>query len=128
MRVFKTRMFHRWAGRAGLSDRELSQAIMEMRAGLIDARLGGGVIKKRIRRLGQGKRGGYRTLLATNLRDRWFFLFGFAKNEQEDMDDSELANLKSVAAALLAMDNVTITEALTQAKLVEIDHGKQETA
>jgi hypothetical protein len=72
-------MFNRWAKREGLADRELYQAVREMRDGLIDARLGGSVIKKRVRRPGQGKRGSYRTILATNFRDRWFFMFGFAK-------------------------------------------------
>lgn len=96
MRLFKTWTFHRWASRAGLTDGELFQGVEEMRAGLIDAYLGGGVVKKRIRRPGQGKRGSYRTLLATNLRDRWLFLFGFAK------------------------------KALSRSHLMEIDHGKQE--
>jgi len=127
MRAFKTRMFSRWARREALPDRDLWQALLEMQAGLIDAHLGSGLVKKRIRRAGHGKRGGYRTLVATNFHDRWFFLYGFAKNDRENISDSDLAKLRSVAAALLNMDNRTISEAQAQAKLVEVDHGKQET-
>ena len=79
-RVFKTRHFARWTRKSGLSDRALCQAVDEMIAGLIDADLGGGLVKKRVGLPGRGKRGGARTLVATNKRSRWFFVFGFEKN------------------------------------------------
>jgi hypothetical protein len=44
-----------------------------MERGLIDANLGGGIIKKRVALPGRGKRGGARTLVATNSANRWFF-------------------------------------------------------
>jgi len=44
--------------------------VVEIQKGLIDARLGGGLIKKRVARSGHGKRGGYRVILASNLGDR----------------------------------------------------------
>ncbi len=128
MRVFKTRVFNRWANREGLADRSLCEAVSEMVRGLIDARLGGGVVKKRVARAGEGKRGSYRTILATNLRDRWFFMFGFAKNDRDNIGDDELKALRQLAAALLGMDDATIAEARKRGELVEIDCGKQETA
>lgn len=123
MRVFKTRVFNRWARREGLVDRELCGAVAEMQQGLIDARLGGGVVKKRIARSGQGRRGGYRTLLATNLRDRWFFMFGFAKNERDNIDDDELRMLRQLAAVYLGLHDAAMSEAGTRGELVEIDCG-----
>lgn len=128
MRVFKTRVFNRWANRESLADRSLCEAVLEMVRGLIDARLGGGVVKKRVARAGEGKRGSYRTILATNLRDRWFFMFGFAKNDRDNIGDDELKALRQLAAALLGMDDTTIAEARKRGELVEIDCGKQETA
>ena len=128
MRVFKTRVFSRWAKREGLAHRELCDAVAEMQQGLTDARLGGSVVKKRVARAGQGKRGSYRTILATNLRDRWFFMFGFAKNERDNIDEDELKMLKQLAAAFLGMDDSAIAEAKKRSELVEIDCGKQETA
>lgn len=78
-RVFKTRHFQRWMRKSRLTDAALCEAVEEMIAGLIDADLGGGVVKKRIGLSGRGKRGGARTLLATNKGTRWFFVFGFEK-------------------------------------------------
>lgn len=56
-----------------------------MGQGLIDAELGGHVVKKRVAVPGRGKRGGPRTLVGTNFRNRWFFMFGFEKNERGDI-------------------------------------------
>lgn len=69
-RVFKTRHFSRWARKVGLSDRASCLAVEEMAQGLIDADLGGSIVKKRIGLAGRGKRGGARTLVATNKDDR----------------------------------------------------------
>ena len=63
-------------GKTEITDSSLCAAVLEMTQGLIDADLGGGVVKKRVGLAGRGKRGGARTLLATNKSNRWFFLFG----------------------------------------------------
>lgn len=78
-RIFKTRHFQRWMRKTVLTDGALCKAVEEMAAGLIDADLGGGVVKKRVGLGGGGKRGGVRTLVATNRGHRWFFVFGFGK-------------------------------------------------
>ncbi|WP_219892083.1 type II toxin-antitoxin system RelE/ParE family toxin [Chamaesiphon polymorphus] len=67
--VYKTRWFERWARKQGLEDTSLCTAVREMLAGLYDADLGGGLVKKRIARPGKGKSGGFRTLIATNKGD-----------------------------------------------------------
>ena len=72
-----------------LSDRSLCAAVLEMAQGLIDADLGGGVVKKRIGLAGRGKRGGARTLIATNRRNRWVFLFGFEKGDLANVNAEE---------------------------------------
>ncbi|WP_255437727.1 type II toxin-antitoxin system RelE/ParE family toxin [Comamonas flocculans] len=97
-RVFKTRYFQRWMRKTELADAALCKAVQEMAAGLIDADLGGGVVKKRVGLAGRGKRGGVRTLLATNKGSRWFFVFGFEKNERDNISDDELQALKDYAA------------------------------
>ena len=78
--MFKTRHFCRWMRKTELTDKELCTAVAEMVQGLIDADLGGGVVKKRVGLAGRGKRGGARTLVATNKGSRWFFVFGFEKS------------------------------------------------
>jgi len=127
-RVLKTRTFTRWAQREGLADGDLISSVAEMKQGLIDARLGGGVFKKRVAKSGRGKRGGYRVILASNLRDRWVFMFGFGKNERDNIDDLELRLMKQLAAAFLALDEQGLKRMIAAKELVETGHGKQETA
>ena len=80
--IYKTRNFTRWARKIGLNDSLLGTAVLEIQKGLLEADLGGGIVKKRIALPGREKRGSTRTLLATNRDDRWFFVFGFEKNER----------------------------------------------
>ena len=123
MSIYKTRSFARWVKREGLADRDLCDAVVEMQKGLIDARLGGGLIKKRVARSGHGKRGGYRVILASNLGDRWVFMFGFAKNERDNVDDDELRLMKRLTSAFLEMDDRMLKQALTSGDILEIHHG-----
>lgn len=57
-RIFRTRTFSRWMRKIGFTDGALRGAVSEMDKGLVDADLGGHVLKKRIALPGQGKRGG----------------------------------------------------------------------
>lgn len=119
-RVFKTRSFARWMRKTELTDAGLCQAVKEMVAGLIDADLGGGVVKKRVGLAGRGKRGGARTLLATNKSDRWFFVFGFEKNERANIDDEELEALCDLAADLLGRTAHQLDASVVDGTLQEI--------
>ncbi len=124
-RVFKTRHFSRWARKVGLSNRALCQAVEEMVRGLIDADLGGSIVKKRIGLAGRGKRGGARTLIATNKGNRWFFVFGFEKNERANIDSEELGALQDLAADLLVRTARQLSEATEDGSLQEICHDNQ---
>ena len=124
MALFKVVGFVRWQQKQQLSDAVLCAAVEEMRQGLIDADLGGGVVKKRIARPGGGKRGGYRTLLATNKQDKWFFLYGFAKNERDDLPPQDLRALKAFARELLALDERKLRRAMASGDLQEISYGQ----
>ena len=121
-RVFKTRHFSRWSRKAGLSDAALCKAVKEMEQGLIDADLGGGLVKKRVPLPGRGKSGGTRTLAATNRTDRWFFVFGFGKNERANIEDDELEALQNMAADLLKLDAKELDAAVMNGALQEICH------
>jgi hypothetical protein len=102
-RVFKTRHFIRWMRKTELTEAALCKAVEEMDQGLIDADLGGGVMKKRVPLPGRGKSGGARTLVATNRGDRCFFVFGFEKNERANISAEELEALQAIAADLLKL-------------------------
>ena len=122
-RTFKTRVFARWARKEGVTDRVLLGAIVEMESGLVDARLGGGLFKKRVGLPGSGKRGGARTIVAGNFRDRWIFLYGFAKNERDNIDQKEERDLKRIGGALLELDWTALKQMLEAGKLLEVMDG-----
>lgn len=121
-RVFKTRHFARWMRKTELTDAALCEAVREMSLGLIDADLGSGLVKKRVGTAGRGKRGGARTLVATNKNKRWFFVFGFEKNERANIDVDELEALQELAKQLLARTRDELEIALADGALKEICH------
>jgi hypothetical protein len=119
-RVFKTRTFTRSMKKAELTDIALCVAVEEMSQGLVDADLGGNVVKKRVALPGHGKRGGARTIVATKMAARWFFLFGFSKNERSNIDRDELRALQEVANELLGFTDQQLTIALDTGEILEI--------
>lgn len=124
-RVFKTRHFSRWMRKAELSDPALCVAVLEMERGLIDADLGGGVVKKRVALPGRGKSGGARTLVATNKGNRWFFVFGFEKSERSNVTAKELEALQKIAADLLKLTSKDLDAHVEWGELKEICHDDQ---
>ena len=121
-RVFKTRHFNRLM--KSLDDSALCDAVEEMMQGLIDADLGGCIVKKRVALPGRGKSGGARTIVATKKGSRWFFIFGFAKNEKANITASELERLQSFALDLLSLSDNSLDEVVKEGKLVEICHDQ----
>ncbi len=119
-RVFKTRHFSRWMRKTDLTEAALCAAVREMVQGLIDADLGGGVLKKRVGLAGRGKRGGGRTLVATNKGDRWFFVFGFEKNERANISTEEKEALQAIAQDLLSRAGEEIDAGIEDGSLQEI--------
>ena len=124
-RIFETRYFSRWMRKTDLTDKALCAAIAEMMLGLIDGDLGGGIIKKRIGLAGRGKRGGAKTLVASNKGNRWFFVFGFEKNDRANISADELEALQGLARELLARTNQQLDEAVVGGALQEICHDQK---
>jgi hypothetical protein len=121
MTIYQTREFNRWARKQGLPNAALCKAATEMANGLYEADIGGNVLKKRIARSGQGKRGGFRTLVATNRGNLWFFVYGFAKNERSNINQDEAAALKKLAAVLLTLKPIALSQALATMELIEVN-------
>lgn len=122
-RVFKTRGFVRLMRKSGLRDRDLCEAVEQMRQGLVDADLGGRILKKRVALPGQGKRGSVRTVVATNRGDRWFFVYGFKKNEKSDLTHRESEGFQKFAADLLALSGAQLDTLVGTGELEEICNG-----
>jgi hypothetical protein len=124
-RGFKVKTFERWMRKVGLTDAMLRVAVEEMSRGLIDASLGGHLVKKRVARTGFGKRGGYRTIVAKKVDQHWFFLFGFEKSERSNIDQVELRVLQEIGETLLAFTEAELNDALQSGELLEIMDGNQ---
>ena len=111
--------------KAGLADADLLSAVVEISQGLVDADLGGHVLKKRIALPGQGKRGGARTIVATKMAGRWFFIYGFNKNERANIRQDELKVLQEVAKELLGLDDRKLRIALAAGEILEVRDGNE---
>lgn len=121
MRVFVTRPFARFADRENIGDADLWDAVARAENGLIDADLGSGAIKQRIARQGQGRSGGYRTMVLFRKSSRAFFVHGFARKDQSNISAKELRAFRLLADAMLNMDEAALSAAMRNQTLMEVE-------
>lgn len=122
MRAFVTKAFARFASRAALDEDDLLQAVKRIASGVVDADLGGGVIKQRIARKGEGKSGGYRSILLLRRGRMIVFVYGFAKSDRVSIRDDELRAFRKLAADVLNYDDTAIAKAVKLGAIREIGH------
>jgi hypothetical protein len=120
MRVFKNKAFARFADRNDISDEDLCDAVQRASRGLIDADLGGGVIKQRIARKGEGKSGGFRSMILFRAGTRAVFVHGFAKKDSANIDAGELKALKKLAKTVLGYSEDEMTSAVGSGVFLEV--------
>lgn len=124
MRIFKNAWFRRFARQEKIEDKTLQEAVARADRGLIDADLGGGVIKQRIARPGKGKSGGYRTIILFRQGERAFFVYGFAKSKRDNIEKYEEDIYKKAARELLALSDAQLEQLMAMEELTEVtdDH------
>ncbi len=127
MRIFKTKWLARFTRHEQITDASLREAVTRAESGLIDADLGGGLIKQRVARKGQGRSGGFRMIVAYQTKDRAVFLYGFAKSERENINPSELATLREIATTWLNANAERIALGIAEDELQEVPNDYQET-
>ena len=125
LRTFKTKPFARFAYREGITDEALCDAVARAARGLVDADLGGGVIKQRIARRGRGRSGGFRTIVVFRRGERAFFVYGFAKSGRENLRRDELETFRQLAREYLALDRSGLSAALAVGAIVEVNCDDQ---
>lgn len=126
MRLFKTKSFIRFARCERISDASLREAVQRAERGSVDAELGGGVIKQRVARPGQGRSGGYRVLPAYRVNTLSVFLYGFAKNERDNIDGDELATLRDIARGWFQANTTALARAVADGLVQEVKYGEEE--
>ena len=127
MEIFKVKAFLRFACSEGISDAKLVEAVERANAGLVDADLGGGVVKQRVAREGQGKSGGYRTILLLKHGERVIFAYGFAKNDRDNIDRNDLAAFRKAAAIFLGFDEAAVTTMIESGAWSRVETDKDRT-
>lgn len=126
MRVFKSKWFVRFARNERISDKSLREAAMDAENGKIDTDYGGGVIKQRITRLNEGKSGGYRAIVLFRRGERAFFVYGFAKNERDNIDRSDERDFKALAKVLFGSSGAQMERLIANGNSVEVKNDAQD--
>jgi hypothetical protein len=120
MRVFKNAWFDKFCRQEGIGDGALCDAIARAGNGLIDADLGGGLLKQRIARVGAGKSGGFRTLIFFRNGSRAVFVFGFAKNDRANLAADEVAAFKRAAKLVLRLSEHHMDVEVQAGRMIEV--------
>ena len=125
IRIYANRWFAKFAAKEKISDRTLADAVARATSGLIDADLGGGLIKQRIARQGGGKSGGYRSILIFRSGDRAIFVFAFAKSAKANLSAAELKIYRKAASIMLELGEDQIETEVEAGRLVEVKDDEQ---
>ena len=120
MHVFQNRSVARATRKEGLSDEACRKAIDDAERGLIDADLGGGLIKQRIAREGSGKSGGYRSIIFYRRGDLAIMLHLFAKSDTANVSAAQHADLAFLARELQKLSLQQLSELVRTKWLREI--------
>lgn len=126
MRIFKNKPFSRFARKNGITDEDLCEAVRRLEEGIVDADLGGGVIKQRVARPNEGRSSGFRTIILVCIEERAFFVHGFSKNQRDNIRTDELKGFKELAALFDNYSESQIQEAVTSGTLIEVRCNEQD--
>ncbi|MES9901788.1 MAG: type II toxin-antitoxin system RelE/ParE family toxin [Sedimenticola sp.] len=121
MDVLSTKWFRKWSKKANLKNQDLLESIKDLEDGLSTANLGNHLFKVRVKREHGGKSSGYRTIIAYQEDNKAIFLYGFGKNEKENISNSELHYFKNLGNDLLALNKDQLKQFVKKNILFEIE-------
>ncbi len=82
------------------------------------------MIKQRLAREGQGKSGGFRSILLLRRGSKPFFVYGFAKSDRDNIRRDELKAFRKLAGEMLTLDDKALVAAMRNGTIMEIEcHG-----
>jgi len=118
--VYKTKAFSRFARKVRIADAELWKTAEAVSRGVIDADLGGGVIKQRIARADQGKSAGSRSIILFRFKGRAVFVYGFEKKDRANIDGKELEAFRALADVILGYSEAEMARRVADGALIEV--------
>lgn len=120
MRILATKWFKKWSKKAKLKNQDFLKAVSDLENGLATADLGNHLFKIRVKREHGGKSSGFRTIVAYRKEKAVIFLYGFGKNEKDNISDSELNHFKTLGNDLLALNIVQLKQFIEKDILFDI--------
>jgi hypothetical protein len=123
--VYKNKPFARFAKKARISDADLWKTACLANEGMIDAHLGGGVIKQRIARAGEGKSGGSRSIILFKKDDRAVYVYGFEKKDLANIRSNELEAFRELAEVILGYTKAEIMKRVQDGALFVVEEPQE---
>lgn len=121
MKKLTTKWFRKWSKRVKLSDESLLDTINNLESGMSVSDLGGNLCKVRVKRQHGGKSSGFRTIVVYRVGEIAIFLYGFGKNERDNIGKSELKNLKKLGNDLISLTTTELDLAILKGVLFELE-------
>ncbi len=121
MKRLSTKWFKKWSKKVKLTNDDLLEAISDLEDGLSTTDLGSHLFKVRVKREHSGKSSGFRTIIVYQENEKAIFLYGFGKNEKENIDKSELQYFKKLGDDLLALNPEQLEESIGQKILFDLE-------
>jgi hypothetical protein len=121
MKRLSTKWFKKWSKKVKLTNDDLLGAISDLEDGLSTTDLGSHLFKVRVKREHSGKSSGFRTIIVYQENEKAIFLYGFGKNEKENIDKSELQYFKKLGDDLLALNSEQLEESIGQKILFDLE-------
>lgn len=122
LRVFKNKWFDKFCKKQKITNAKLIELINNIENGLVDVDYGGSLIKQRLARNNQGSSGGYRSIILYKLNDKAFFVYGFAKNDRDNITKDEESSFKDLAKEMLNLDEQTLNKLVLNKILIEVKY------
>jgi len=126
LRIFKNKWFTKFTKKERISDKKLCEMVKNIEKGLIDVDYGGGVLKQRLARPNQGKSAGYRCIILFRYKERAFFVYGFPKNERDNISQEDEQGFKELSEQMFDLSKDDLDQLLASGALVEVAYNEQE--
>jgi len=121
MEKLSTKWFKKWAKKSKITDQDLLDTVDNLIKGLSTADLGSNLFKIRVKREHSGKSSGFRTIVVYKENERAIFLYGFGKNEKDNISKTELLYFKKLGNDFLTLDKNQIKQLIEAKSLFEIE-------
>lgn len=124
MKKLSTKWFNKWSRKTKIKNHDLLETIRNLENDLSSANIGNHLYKVRVKKEHSGKRSGFRTIIVYQEDNRAIFLYGFGKNEKENISKTELQYFKTLAHDFLALSTEQLENLVDNNILFDLEKNK----